>query len=156
MYRSGPPFFLYTATFVHQAVPHISISTYHKSGINISNISIFQYSFITTTTTSVLAPPQHCYFLIFKRASPVQRCAALHSRCSRACCPWPTFAIPLCSRPFVGACVWQDHLGNVLGKCLPLPATGFHVKDRARLLTTNSFWPSTSIVLFLLVFTNVS
>ena len=129
--RSRPPFFLYKAGSVYRTVPHISISTLHKSGINI--ISISQHSSITTIT-SVLSP-QHVILKKFPRVFPVQL-TCCSSFCSHACCP-------LLLLFFVGVYV-QDHppsTGNVFNECL-FPS-GLHPKGYEGIglyiLTANSF-----------------
>ena len=88
MYRSGPPFFC-TRQDLFSGQYHTSISSFHKSGINI--ISIFQHSPITTTIISVLAP-QHVILKKIPGVHFLPNVLSLISHCSHACC-LQTFAI---------------------------------------------------------------
>ena len=115
MYRSGLHFFLYTGS-VFRTVPHISISSFHKSGINI--ISIFHPSL---PPLSVLAL-QHVIFLkIPKRAFPAPQllCAVLHFLLfSRTL--YSTFAIRR------SICLAESSTIYIFGE--PLLTSGLHAK----------------------------
>ena len=143
-YIGTPPLFLYKARSVYRTVPHISISTLHKSGINI--ISIFQHSSITTIT-SILS-----FNMLFFKNSHVSNSHVLFFILFSRILSF-TFAI------LRRSIVWQDHppfTGNVFNECLF--RSGPHAKCcegiRIYFLTSQFFSLSDSIVLFLLVFIN--
>ena len=104
MYRSGLHFFFYKTGSVFRTVSQISISSFHKSGINI--ISIFHLSL---PPLSVLAP-QHVILKNFQACiscPPPPNFYVLFfiSYCSHACC----IQLLLSGRIYV----WQVHLPSI-------------------------------------------